>query len=147
MIRKLTPLLAALPLLLASAASAADTTTLKVFIQGLQKPGGTYRGCVFVSPEGFPNCEKGQGVIIFSAPADASSVTIPVPGVPTGQKVAVSLFVDADNSKKLERGLMGIPKEPMGFSNNPTVSFGPPKFDAAAVTAGDEPVTIKLKYF
>lgn len=133
-------------LLLAPAASAADTT-LSVLVQGLQKPGGTYRGCVFVSPEGFPNCEKGQGVILFSAPADASSVTIPVAGVPAGQKVAVSLFVDVDNSKKLERGFMGIPKEPMGFSNNPTISFGPPKFDAAAVTAGTEPVTIKLKYF
>ena len=144
----LKPLLAALPLLsLAPAASAADTTTLNILIQGLQKPGGTFRGCVFTSPEGFPNCEKGQGVILFDAPADASSVTIPVAGVPAGQKVAVSLFVDVDNSKKLERGFMGIPKEPMGFSNNPTISFGPPKFDSAAVTAGAEPVTIKLKYF
>ena len=59
---------------------------------------------------------------------------------------AVTVYHDRDNSGKLETGAFGIPKEPVGFSNNPTFLFGPPFFDAAAIQLGDTArrLTIKL---
>ena len=41
---------------------------------------------------------------------------------------AVSVIYDEDNSGDLKTGLFGIPKEPVGFSNNVTSRFGPPPF-------------------
>lgn len=52
-------------------------------------------------------------------------------------RYAVAVYHDRDNSGKLETGAFGIPKEPVGFSNNPTFLFGPPSFDAAAIQLGD----------
>lgn len=143
----LTRSLILLPLLWAAGASAADTVTLRVVVEGLKTTTGTIRACVFSTPENFPSCEKGVGVVSATAPANAPTVTFDIPGVKPGQG-AVSLFVDVDDTKTLERGMMGIPKEPIGFSNNAVVSFGPPKFDKAAIAIGpNTSTTIKLKYF
>ena len=43
-------------------------------------------------------------------------------------KYAVKVFHDENNNEKLDRGLLGIPVEEWGASNNPKRGFGPPKF-------------------
>ena len=43
-------------------------------------------------------------------------------------KYAVKVFHDENNNGKLDRGLLGIPVEEWGASNNPKRGFGPPKF-------------------
>lgn len=43
-------------------------------------------------------------------------------------KYAVKVFHDENNNEKLDRGLLGIPVERWGVSNNPKRAFGPPKF-------------------
>lgn len=45
-----------------------------------------------------------------------------------GGKYAVKVFHDENNNEKLDRGLLGIPVEGWGASNNPKRGFGPPKF-------------------
>lgn len=47
--------------------------------------------------------------------------------LPSG-KYAVKVFHDENNNEKLDRGLLGIPAEGWGVSNNPKRKFGPPKF-------------------
>lgn len=42
---------------------------------------------------------------------------------------AVSVFYDQDGDGKMKKGFMGIPKEPVGFSNNVKGTFGPPSFE------------------
>ena len=61
-------------------------------------------------------------------------------------RYAVAVYHDRDNSGKLETGAFGIPKEPVGFSNNPSFLFGPPSFDAAAIQLDDtaRQLTIEL---
>jgi len=43
-------------------------------------------------------------------------------------------------------GLMGIPKEPVGASNNPAPRFGPPHFEDCAFSMGavDRNIAISL---
>lgn len=43
-------------------------------------------------------------------------------------KYAVKVFHDENNNEKLDRGLLGIPVEEWGASNNPKRGFGPPRF-------------------
>ena len=42
-------------------------------------------------------------------------------------KYAVKVFHDENNNEKLDRGLLGIPVEGWGVSNNPKRGFGPPR--------------------
>lgn len=44
---------------------------------------------------------------------------------------AVKLFVDKNQNDVLDQGLLGIPKEPYGFSNDAMGLIGPPSFNDA----------------
>ena len=138
-------MLAALPL---SALQAAETTTLHVVVTGLKTTTGTIRACVFTSATAFPACAKGVNTIKADAPANAPTVKFAIPGVPVGVPVAVSLFADVNNNKEMDRNFMGIPKEPIGISNNATESFGAPKFEKAQFTVKPNmTVPIALRYY
>jgi uncharacterized protein (DUF2141 family) len=47
-------------------------------------------------------------------------------------RYAVALWHDVNNNGKVDSNWLGIPKEPVGASNNVKGSFGPPKFASAA---------------
>jgi uncharacterized protein (DUF2141 family) len=47
--------------------------------------------------------------------------------IPVGT-YSVRVFQDTDGDGKLTSGDMGIPAEPFGFSQNPSIQFGPPTF-------------------
>ena len=59
---------------------------------------------------------------------------------------SVSLYHDKDNNGKLNTGgWFNLPKEPYGFSNNPSTFFGPPKFDKCLIEVKqDRKIVIKL---
>jgi uncharacterized protein (DUF2141 family) len=61
---------------------------------------------------------------------------------------AVSVFHDENMNGRLDKNVLGIPKEGYGASNNPRKSMGPPKF-AEAKFQLDQPekvLEIKLLY-
>jgi len=62
---------------------------------------------------------------------------------------AVALFQDEMNTGHFETTRLGLPAEGFGFSNNPTLYFGPPDLSRARFAAhpGDNPVAIKMKYY
>jgi uncharacterized protein (DUF2141 family) len=128
-------------------AAAADTVTLHIVVHGLKTTTGTIHACVFKTPDGFPKCNKGVATVSARAPANAAQVAFDIPGVSPG-RAAVAVFVDVNDNNRLDTGFMDIPAEPLGYSNNPHVTFGTPSFDDAAITVGaDTTTTIKLKYF
>jgi len=43
-------------------------------------------------------------------------------------KYAFKFFHDENKNEKLDVNWLGIPKEGFGFSNNPSMKFGPPSF-------------------
>jgi uncharacterized protein (DUF2141 family) len=53
--------------------------------------------------------------------------------IPPGE-YAISAFHDANDNKKMDTNLFGIPKEPIGISNNATGFMGPPKYNDAKFT-------------
>ena len=52
-------------------------------------------------------------------------------------RYALNAFHDENGNGDLDTGLFGIPTEGYGFGNDAKATFGPPSFDAAAVTVGD----------
>ncbi|MBK6935690.1 MAG: DUF2141 domain-containing protein [Chitinophagaceae bacterium] len=63
---------------------------------------------------------------------------------------AVAILHDENDDLKMNKNLLGIPKEGFGFSNNAMGTFGPPSFSRASFqhTPGQlTVVTIRTKYF
>jgi uncharacterized protein (DUF2141 family) len=77
-------------------------------------------------------------------PVTTACFVLPVPGV-----YAVALFHDENANGHLDTNALGIPTEGYGFSNNPTLYFGPPDLDRVrfALHAGDNAVDVRMKYY
>jgi uncharacterized protein (DUF2141 family) len=79
-----------------------------------------------------------------SAPAQAGGTTVVVKGVPAGTW-AVLAWQDENGNNELDRNLIGIPKEPYGFSRDARGKFGPPSFEDAAIEVGAGSATANLR--
>ncbi|MCT2398106.1 DUF2141 domain-containing protein [Novosphingobium mangrovi (ex Huang et al. 2023)] len=79
------------------------------------------------------------------APARAGTTTVTVPGVPPG-RYAAQAYWDANDNGKADRNFIGMPLEPVGFSNDVRVKLSRPKFAAAAFEHGNAktPITFAV---
>ena len=77
------------------------------------------------------------------APARAGTTIVVVRGVPPGRYAAQGTQ-DENGNGKVDRGLFGIPKEGVGFSNDAKIRMGPPKFEEAAFDHGRAPQRISF---
>lgn len=50
---------------------------------------------------------------------------------------AIALFHDANGDGKMNKNLIGLPKEDYGFSNDASGTFGPPSWSKAKLTIGE----------
>jgi uncharacterized protein (DUF2141 family) len=58
---------------------------------------------------------------------------------------AIHIYHDLDMNGKMKANFIGIPKEPTGVSNDAKGKFGPPKFKDAAVSIGDDDLSIPIR--
>jgi uncharacterized protein (DUF2141 family) len=102
------------------------------------------RICLTRDPEHFPGCIDDGQAIKRSVPASESALRFD--DLPSGAW-AVALFHDENRNGRLDT-LLGIPREGFGFSRNPPIRFGPPRFSAArfSLTTGDSAQRVQLKY-
>jgi uncharacterized protein (DUF2141 family) len=82
-----------------------------------------------------------------NAPAAAGTVTLRIEGVPPGT-YAAQAFHDENDNGRIDRNLLGLPEEGMGFSNDAPMVFGPPRFATAAfqVTGTGAGIAFHLRY-
>ena len=83
-----------------------------------------------------------------SAPAVAGMTTVTVRGLPPG-RYAVQAYLDENDNKDVDRVLFGIPKEGVGFSNDPHIIVSAPKFTDCvfSFTGAAQTIRLKLRYF
>jgi uncharacterized protein (DUF2141 family) len=81
------------------------------------------------------------------APARTGTTTVLVTGVPPG-RYAAQAFHDENRNGKVDRALLGIPKEGIGFSRDAPIRMSPPKWaDAVFDFAGPrQTITLKARY-
>jgi uncharacterized protein (DUF2141 family) len=82
------------------------------------------------------------------APAASGEAQVVVRGIDPGV-YAVQAFHDQNDNLDLDRNILGLPKEGMGFSNDAPMRFGPPSFDDAAIEIGaaGAATRLRLRYF
>lgn len=114
-------------------------------VQNLRSQKGLIRICITADPENFPGCTDDRNAITRSV--KTTGAPIHIGGLPQGN-FAMALIHDENGNARLDT-FAGIPREGIGFSRNPAVTFGPPQFTAARFAVGAQPVaqTVKMKYF
>jgi uncharacterized protein (DUF2141 family) len=134
----------------ARAASSVDTglhvvgsTGLHVVVSNVRSARGHIRVDVCSAEEFLQDC-----IHSGAEPAEAGETTVVVPDVPPGV-YAVQVYQDENDNHKVDRNLLGLPKEGVGFSNDAPIRFAPPRFPAAAFTyaGGEKTIRLRLRHF
>ena len=130
------------------ATKTASGCTLRVHVDGLRNSIGVVGSVIFTSPDGWPeDTKKAFRHGPTPIPAGERSATVVWNDLPPGD-YGVAAIHDENRNAKLDRNVIGIPKEGFGFANNPHVGLSAPPFQSAIVHVGC-PVTettIHLQY-
>ncbi|MEH2349192.1 MAG: DUF2141 domain-containing protein [Nostoc sp.] len=120
---------------------------LTVEIDGLKNKQGQVCASIFASSEGFPS-DRNRTLQKQCIKINDTPLPITFENLKAGS-YAVAVFHDQNNDRILNTNVFGIPKEGFGFSRNPEIRTGAPKFsEAAFLVAGPETnIQIRLKYF
>lgn len=124
-------------------ASVSAIAPAMVQIGGLRSDDGVVRIAVFASAADFP---RGDAVLRIDVSVRNGSVLADLGAVPQGV-YAVAFYHDENANNMFDRGLLGVPIEGFGFSNDAPVVFGPPAFQDAAVLIGpDAQIAARMRY-
>ncbi len=133
-------------LVFSSSVEAITSGNLSVTIDGLKNQKGQVCLSVFSSSQGFPN-KNDRALAIQCVKLTGTAPTITFPKLKAGN-YAVAVIHDANSDNKLNTNGFGIPIEGFGFSQNPKILTGPPKFsDASVLVVGaNTEVQIQMQY-
>lgn len=108
-----------------------DSSSTKLRIEGIKSIEGNLGILVFNSELGFPmNADK--AILNLKIKVESKTMEIDLGELPPGS-YAFAILHDKNSNKMMDTGLLGIPKEPFGFSNTNKIPFGPPSFKDAKV--------------
>lgn len=122
-------------------------SNLSVTVKGLKNQKGQVCFSLFSSSRGFPSNDK-RAVKAQCLKLGDSNVRLNIPSLKAGT-YAIAMFHDKNGDGKLNTNSLGIPKEGFGFSRNPRILTGPPKFgDSAVFVVGSSTnIEINMNYF
>lgn len=120
--------------------TAQETHTITVEFNGMESDKGNLYVALYDKEKDFlKKSIKGEIVKITDKKATAVFKNIPE------GEYAISAFHDENDNKKMDTKIFGIPKEPIGMSNDAKGFMGPPKYkDAKFSVKGDVSLKIKM---
>jgi uncharacterized protein (DUF2141 family) len=124
--------------------AASPVARLELDVSKLRSSRGFVRICLTADPDNFPKCVDDARALRRSVPAGQTQLrfdALPVGGY------AAAVIHDENGNRKLDTAL-GIPREGFGFSRNPAIGFGPPRFSAArfAIDADGTREDVRMRY-
>ncbi|MDA1076560.1 MAG: DUF2141 domain-containing protein [Proteobacteria bacterium] len=126
--------------MLSSSVALADE--LKITIADVPDSSGSLMVALMASEGEFKDTAPAVASMIL--PARQGSVALTLHDVEPGE-YAVRVMHDQNGNQKLDANMIGIPREPWGFSNNAAGSFGPPGWkDVTFTVEGHKEITINL---
>ena len=138
------PVLLGAALLPLALTATAPVARLDVSIDHVRSDRGLIRVCLTADPDNFPACVDDADAITRSVSANVRDIRFM--GLPYGN-YAVAVIHDENSNAKLDT-FAGIPREGFGFSRNPVVRFGAPRFAAArfAIDGDAQMQQIRMRY-
>jgi len=122
-------------------AQSGGPATIIIKVAGLHSGKGQVRIAVFNSSETW----LGEHPLYSSTiKVDSQSVTWKLDDVPYGD-YGIAAFHDENSNGKMDKNLVGVPKEPYGFSNNLTVILRAPKWERAKIPIRNPTTEISIE--
>jgi uncharacterized protein (DUF2141 family) len=121
-----------------------NTTTLTIKILNIKTVSGQIRIGFYNSASSFP-AENKTCFNKIVKPKNIGEISIPFTDIPYGT-YAIAIYHDKNENKKLDKNLVGYPKEPFAFSNNFKPLISAPKFSDCSFefSKTNKIITIKL---
>ncbi len=118
---------------------------VSVKIEGMRSNKGQVFACLTARPRSFPDCKTDPLAHRLTISA-GTALNFSFGPIGNGS-YAIAVLHDENGNGKADMALM-LPKEGFGFSRNPRLRFGPPRFASAAFSVGSAPVreTIQMRY-
>ena len=137
-------LLAPLALFLSLSAQAGPGE-VEVQLQNLRNQNGVVRLCLSRNPAHFPNCDRDPQAVSRTVPARGAG-SVRFTGLAAGTW-ALGVIHDEDGNGRLNT-FMGIPREGFGFSRNPRLRMGPPRYEDVRfpVAQGRTTLVVRMTY-
>ncbi|MGZ5799420.1 MAG: DUF2141 domain-containing protein [Burkholderiaceae bacterium] len=123
-------------MVLAIGAASAQAADLQITAQGVKNDHGSLYFALF-------DRESFLQKPLFTLKADPQQPVAVFSNLAPGL-YAATVFQDLNGNGVLDRNLVGVPLEPVGFSNDAQGNMGPPSFDTAAVHVGTENQSIVI---
>ena len=114
---------------------------LDVAVDRLRSSKGMLRLCLTADPRNFPGCVDDADAVTRSVPAGTQLIRFEA--LAQGD-YALAVIHDENDNARLDT-FVGIPREGFGFSRNPPVRFGAPRFAAARFNLGGDAVEQQVR--
>ena len=116
---------------------------LRVVVSDVRSSAGHVRVDVCPQSDFLKECRFGA-----EAPARQGETVVVVPGLPPGE-YAVQAYHDGNQNHQVDRNILGLPTEEVGFSKDPPIRFHAPSFKSAAFNynGGDQTIELRLRRF
>ncbi|HEY5713146.1 MAG TPA: DUF2141 domain-containing protein [Allosphingosinicella sp.] len=125
--------------------TAAEAADLGVALRGLRNTRGLVHVCLTRDSAHFPDCAGDPQAIRRTLPA-AQAAQFDIANVAPGN-YALSVIHDENGNGRLDT-FMAIPREGFGFSRNPGIRMGPPRFAETvfAIAGARATMIVTMKY-
>lgn len=89
---------------------------------------------------------SGAAIARARVTVDGNTVTAVLPA-PAPGRYGIKMYQDINGNGEMDTNIVGFPTEPVGFSNDAPIHFGPPEFAAAGFNVGpngaSQTITVK----
>jgi len=116
---------------------------VEIAIDGLRSQKGLLQFCLTANERSFPDCEDDPAARRMTVPAAEADIRFT--NLPPGD-YALAVVHDENGNDRLDT-FVGIPREGVGFSRNPRLGFGVPRFAKVLFPADGTVQHVRMKYF
>ena len=113
-----------------SASNATADPTVKVTVVGIKASQG-FMMIALHSEKAW----SGAPVARMKVAVTGATMTVTL-AAPTSGRYGIKMFQDVDSDGEMSTNIVGFPTEPVGFSNDAPLRFGPPSFADAGFNVG-----------
>ena len=116
---------------------------LTVSVENVKSNDGKISVAVYNSSDGFLKFDKVFKAV--SEPSQKGTTEVVLKDLPEGT-YAIAAFHDQNGNGELDTNMLGIPKEPLGFSKGKMKTFGPPSFaECSFKLTSDQAISVPIK--
>ena len=120
----------------------ASATLVTLKINHTNNKSGKIAIAIFNDDRDFPNSGS---ILQLRVPVSSAQNSAEVKvELPEGH-YAVAFFLDENGNNKMDKNILGIPKERFGFSNDPSILTGAPSFNECEINVSDENNEFSMK--